>query len=494
MTSTQLETIEMTSRREYPIESEFMADQNLSHRKNTGSEHQEKLVNDLAMYALEANPDNFPDGGVEAYTVLLGAFFGLIADFGIPNGMGAIEAYISKNQLAEYKPSTVSWIFSLHLGTMYFGGVFFGSIFDKYGARKLLIVGTVIMFVGLITTAELTELYQFILSFGIVTALGTSLAMAPLIGVISHWFLRKRAMASSTATVGGLIGSSVFVIMLQNLYKTVGYKWAMRILAFICLACMIVANVLVKERKENPPTHSQYSEEASMVSNPVSAAPMTESPVHANTKDWRKMASEAFSSLAPLKDIRFISLTIGVFLAELNSMTILTYLTSFALAGGVSNLKSYLLLTIVNVSGIPARLITGLVADKFGRFNVMLVTSVFSMVFIWALLTPSNGKLPYLYAFSVLYGILSSAVISLIAACLGQICPALTFGKHYGVLYFCLAFLFILGMYFSSLVINKGSEHDYKMWIIFEGALSVACVFSWVWARWCNVGFRLCKF
>ncbi|KAM9937115.1 hypothetical protein OXX80_003342 [Metschnikowia pulcherrima] len=487
----QVETIEMAPRREH-AESEYMADQQLSYRRGNVSREREKT--DMAMYSSEANPESFPDGGFDAYTVLFGAFFGLIADFGIPNGMGAIEAYVSRNQLAHYKPSTVSWIFSLHLGTMYFGGVFFGGLFDKYGARKLLVLGTAFMFVGLMTTAESKELYQFILSFGILTALGTSLAMAPLIGVMSHWFLRKRAMACSTATVGGLIGSSVFVVMLQNLYSSVGYKWAVRILAFVCLACMLVANVLVRERKDSKEVMPETTEVLDEFA--ASAAPLADMsmPSNSKNKNWREMVREAFSSLAPLKDIRFVSLTIAVFLAELNSMTILTYLTSFALAGGVSESKSYLLLTIVNVSGIPARLVTGFLADKYGRFNVMVVTSVFSMIFVWALLTPSHGRLPYLYAFTVLYGVSSSAVLSLIAACLGQICPASHFGNHYGVLYFCLAFLVVLGMYFTSLVINTGSEHDYQMWIVFEGCISIACVAAWVWARWCNVRFIPCKF
>ncbi|GEQ70837.1 hypothetical protein JCM33374_g4517 [Metschnikowia sp. JCM 33374] len=503
----RVEVIEMSSHRgeyepEFPA---FRLGSSLSHRKGNTPLPSDKLIHESAMYSSEANPDSFPDGGLEAYLVLAGAFFGLIADFGIPNGMGAIEAYVSKNQLADYKPSTVSWIFSLHLGTMYFGGVFFGGLFDKYGARKLLVLGTAFMFVGLITTAESTQLYQFVLSFGILTALGTSLAMAPLIGVMSHWFLKKRAMACSTATVGGLIGASVFVIMLQSLYKSVGYKWAVRILAFLCLGCMVVANVLVRERKQEPETSheeeelsSQYqpsqAHAASMVSEPVAAAPVAEPPIPVKPKSWRDVGGQILSNVAPLKDIRFVSLTIAVFLSEISSMTILTYLASFALAGGVAESKSYLLLTIVNISGIPARLITGVLADMYGRFNVMLVTSIFSMIFVWGLLTPSNGRLAYLYAFTVLYGISSSAAISLIAACLGQICPASQFGKNYGVLYFCLAFLTVLGMYSASLVINTGSDHDYKMWIVFEGCVSVAGVFAWVWARWCNVGFRACKF
>ena len=51
------------------------------------------------MYASEANPDDFPDGGLAAYLVLFGSFMGLIADFGIANSLGAIQSYVTSHQL-----------------------------------------------------------------------------------------------------------------------------------------------------------------------------------------------------------------------------------------------------------------------------------------------------------------------------------------------------------------------------------------------------------
>lgn len=88
------------------------------------------------MYRSEKDPGKFPDGGLEAYTVVLGSFVGLIIDFGLANSLGAIESYVSLNQLKNVNQVSVSWIFSLHLGVMYFGGVFLGpcliSTVQKY--------------------------------------------------------------------------------------------------------------------------------------------------------------------------------------------------------------------------------------------------------------------------------------------------------------------------------------------------------------------------
>lgn len=448
------------------------------------------------MYSLELNVDDFPDGGFDAYLVLFGSFCGLIADFGIPNTMGAIEAYLSRHQLSNEALTSVSWVFSLHLSVMYLGCGFFGDLFDKYGSRKLLIAGTVCTCAGLIATAELKELYQFVLSFGILTAVGTSLAMSPLIGSLSHWFLKKRGMACSVATTGGLVGASGFVVMLQSLYGSIGFKWAMRVFALLCLLFMSIAIVLVKDRRhlQNAPaanhqeTLQSYPSEDEGEPSGVMGASATS--IHEKSGFEFKLLME----FSLFRDIRFVSLIVAVFLSELMSMTILTYLASCALLYGVTQLKSYLLITVVNLFGIPSRLITGIVADMYGRFNVMIATSIFTLVFLFGLFLPAQGTLPMLFAFAALFGCSNSAVLSLIGACVGQICPAARFGKYYGLLYFCLAFLNLVGIYLTILVIGPGSHHNYQMWILMQGCISVAAVVAWIWARYNNVGMRLCKF
>lgn len=441
------------------------------HRRGTAVSEPNNNDLDNLMFSSEKDASKFPDGGKAAYIVLLGLFFGLVSAFGIPNSLGAVQSYVLEHQLRYDDQTSVSWVFSLHLGVMYFGGVIFGEFFDRYGARIPNIIGGILTVLGLILTAELTKLVHFIFTFAILTAIGTLLSMCLLIGVLLHWFLRKRAMACSIGTIGGLLGGALFPLMLQNLYKSVGFKWALRILAFLCLGCMSVATVLCKERSKTTSTHLDQSLPRRFV--------------------------EFFKGVLDFKvvtDPRFVLLTLSVWLAELISMLTLTYLSSYALNFGVNDYQAYLLITIVNVCGIPSRLILGIVADKYGRFNVMLVTLLTTTIIIFALWVPANGNLGLLYAFGVLFGISTSAVILLIPACTGQICSAEKFGKTYGTLYFFLGFLTILGMYFASLIIGPGNEKNYHNLIYYEGALGAGSVVAWLIARWWCVGWKWCKF
>lgn len=345
-----------------------------------------------------------------------------------------------------------------------------------------MIVGTIFMFLGLVCTAECKTVYQFILSFGILTALGTSLAMQPLIGVLSHWFLKKRGMACSIATTGGLVGSSIFAIMLQQLYDTIGFKWAIRILAFISLVCMTIATFLVRGR--NPENSEENDVHGEVIVN--------------KTVVTRLMEIVAFFKrtldFSVVMDWKFILLTSSVAISELISMSTLTYLSSFAIFYGVNQKQAYLLITIINASGIPSRFALGFLADKYGRFNVMIATSILVSISIFGIWLPAKGNIVPLYVFGVLFGVSTSAVISLIPACCGQICSSENFGKVYGTLYFFLAFSTLLGMYFSSLVVGTGKTLNYMNLVYYEGALSLACIATWILARYSAIGWTWGKF
>lgn len=78
-----------------------------------------------------------PDGGAEAWLVVLGAFCGLFVSFGWINcrsplvsmilqytnlspGIGVFQTYYESHQLSEFSTSTVTWITSLETFMMFF--------------------------------------------------------------------------------------------------------------------------------------------------------------------------------------------------------------------------------------------------------------------------------------------------------------------------------------------------------------------------------------
>ncbi len=87
----------------------------------------------------------FPEGGLEAWLVVAGSFCTMFSVFGLINTAGIFEMWFATHQLATYTPSQISWVFSLYLFLVFFVGIQVGPLFDQYGPRYLVAVGSVLM-------------------------------------------------------------------------------------------------------------------------------------------------------------------------------------------------------------------------------------------------------------------------------------------------------------------------------------------------------------
>jgi hypothetical protein len=84
------------------------------------------------------DPNNFPDGGFEAWLVVAGGFCTVFSSFGWINckcpatdyrmavyaddhsGIGVFQNYYQENQLKSYSPSTIAWIPSTEAFMLFF--------------------------------------------------------------------------------------------------------------------------------------------------------------------------------------------------------------------------------------------------------------------------------------------------------------------------------------------------------------------------------------
>ena len=90
----------------------------------------------------------YPEGGRDAWLVVLGAWCGLTASLGVYNTAGVFEVAISRIILPEESSSTLGWIFSVYAFVFFFCGVQIGPTFDAMGPRVLMIVGTICTLTG----------------------------------------------------------------------------------------------------------------------------------------------------------------------------------------------------------------------------------------------------------------------------------------------------------------------------------------------------------
>jgi hypothetical protein len=71
----------------------------------------------------------YPDRGLEAYSVVFGAWLFLFPASGLLNSTGIFQAWLFEHQLQGYSESEVAWIFSTFAFLFFFGGLGVGMLY-----------------------------------------------------------------------------------------------------------------------------------------------------------------------------------------------------------------------------------------------------------------------------------------------------------------------------------------------------------------------------
>lgn len=194
------------------------------------------------------HPSDFPDGGLQAWLVVFGGWCGLFCTFGFVSCIGVFQTYYEEGPLAAYSSSTVAWITAAEVWGMIFFGLIFGRVFDVYGPRWMLIIGTVVYIFGLMMTSLATQYYQFFLAQSICAAIASSAVFNACMTSVVSWFFKRRAAAFGIMVSGSSLGGFVMPIMIEKLIPQIGFPWTMRAVAFIFLGLLVISCATVRSR------------------------------------------------------------------------------------------------------------------------------------------------------------------------------------------------------------------------------------------------------
>ncbi|MCJ1262325.1 hypothetical protein MMC22_002195 [Lobaria immixta] len=378
------------------------------------------------------DPKAFPDGGSAAWLTVAGASACLFVSFGWINCVGVFQEYYQTHQLAQYSASDIAWIPALQIFFMLFGGPFVGKIFDDYGPRYLLFGGAFLHVFGLMMASISKKYYQFLLSQAICSAIGASMLFYPAFTCVSTWFLAKRGAALGLVAAGSSLGGVILPIMVVRLIPEVGFGWAMRICAFLILALLVFANLTVRSR----------------------IAPT-------------KRPFDPMAFIRPLREPPFVLLTGAVFFFFWGMFIPFTFIVVQARSHGMSEYLADYLVPILNAASILGRTVPNALADKVGRFNMMIIMSTFTTILLLALWLPASGNAP-LIVFAALFGVGSGAGIGLTPALCAGISPIKDIGIRTGTIFAFASIAALTGSPLGGRIIAD-SKGDFKYTIVFSG-------------------------
>jgi MFS family permease len=129
-----------------------------------------------------------------------------------------------------------------------------GPLFDRWGARAVVTIGTVAMACGIVLLTLMTRPRQVYAGFAVMSLGWATMSGAAINILVAPWFERRRGLALSWAMNGGSAGGVVIAPVLVLAISRFGFAAGLDTAAAVMLAVLIPVAVLVL-RPRHPDEH-----------------------------------------------------------------------------------------------------------------------------------------------------------------------------------------------------------------------------------------------
>ena len=189
--------------------------------------------------------DPVPDGA-RAWWGVVGAVCALFSSLGIVYAVGIfVPLFVVEFGATQAQASLVG---TLTLGFFYIGGIVAGPLSDRYGCRRIILLGIAMWVPGVVLSSYAQAVWQLQLSLGVLTGLGCAMIMWPTMSVVPTWFFKLRATAVSLASLGSGAGNLALAYGGENLVAQYGWRSTLRIIAGLGAGLVCIALLLVERR------------------------------------------------------------------------------------------------------------------------------------------------------------------------------------------------------------------------------------------------------
>lgn len=317
------------------------------------------------------------------WVVVTGCFLGSFVVFGLSYSFGVFFAPILDTFGASR--SVTSTAFGVQTVSLYVGAVVIGALVDRYGVRRMLAAGTVLLCIGLLATSRATSLPVFVATYGVVTGVGLSVVYVVAYATPARWFDRRVGLASGLASAGLGVGMLVVSPVAAALVARVGWRDALAALAVGVAVVLAVATLLVR---------SEPTAEA------VPAGEFPDGVERAGEGDWRTRF-EAVAAVARTPD--FALTFVGWTCVYATLYVVLVNLVVYGSAAGLARQTGASALALLGLASTASRVAIGFFGDRLGRVRVFVGCSAVMGLSTVALAAVDSAA--GLWAFALAYGV-----------------------------------------------------------------------------------------
>ena len=321
--------------------------------------------------------------------VAAGAVLGCVAFgamFSLPVFLTAMTKTTGWSRMGISSAMTIAFL------TMAIGSISWGSLSDRYGARPVVLAGSVLMAASLALASLAPSLLVFQLVFGLLVGAATSAIFAPMMATVTGWFDTQRSLAVSLVSAG--MGMAPMTMSPVAAWLISGHDWrtSMQIIAGIAAVLMFPAALLVRRPPATAPGPAIENMPAE----------------HTTTPGVPEMTLRQ-----AVRSPQFIILLLTNFFCCATHSGPIIHTVSYAILCGIPAMMAVSIYSLEGLAGLGGRLAFGVLGDRFGAKRTLvaglLVQAIVALCYDFA------HSLGSFYVVAALFGFTYAGVMPLYA-------------------------------------------------------------------------------
>ena len=324
-----------------------------------------------------------------AFTLM---FIGFAAAYSFAAFFGALEAEFGASR------GDIALVFSVAAFVWFLSGAPAGVLADRYGVRRVAIVGVACIALALAIAAVASSLNVLYATYSIGLGLGVGLVYVPSIGAVQPWFSANRALASGIAVAGIGAGNVAGPLLAAWWIGIFGWRGAFLGLALFALALGGAAALAIRNKPR------------------ASAA-----------------AADGIALRAALRTTPFWLIFASLFLSCIGLFVPMVHLGPYAVDAGYTAAQGVALVSLIGLGSLLGRFTIGGPADRLGRIPAL--SAMYAGLGVMFVLWWAASAYWVLALFAVAFGICYGAYVALLPTIVMDLYGARSVSGIIGCLY-----------------------------------------------------------
>jgi MFS family permease len=248
--------------------------------------------------------------------------------------------------------TTISSAVALNLVLFGLTGPFVGGAMLRFGIRRTVLAGMVLLASGIGLSTQMTQPWHLILTWGLMVGIGSGVAATVLTAtVVNRWFTKRRGLAMGLLSSSTAMGQLLFLPLLAAIAERAGWQAVAWPVAAVMTAIIPLFAWLMVERPEDLGLHPF----GATSSDPNLAKAATANPI---AIAWRVLVRAA-----PVRD--FWILFGSFFVCGLStSGLIATHFIAFCFDAGLTEVRAAGILATMGVFNLFGAMLSGWLTDR----------------------------------------------------------------------------------------------------------------------------------